>query len=214
MYKRALAALGIAAAATTALAVPAASARSTTSLTIADVLLADDQGSGQANVLDRNWRDYDIVTAAVLLPGNEDLVAAASDPTAALTVLAPDDRAFRTFAQNLTKKRLHSEQAVVDALLAIEASAPGTVRTVLAYHIVGAKLSPAAVLDSDHVAVTTLQGGSFTVDVKNKKVAFVQFVDNDRNDRSPFLNRINVGGGELANGFVHGIDKVLRPLDL
>ena len=215
MYKRALAALGIAAAAATALAVPAASAQTDSkSLTIADVLLADDKGSGQANVLDRNWRDYDIVTAAVLLPGNADLVAAASNPNASLTVLAPNDQAFRILAQQLTKKHLRTEQAVVDALVAIETAAPGTLRTVLTYHIVGAKLSPTAVLSSDNVAVNTLQGGTFTVDVINKRVAFVQFVDGDPNARNPFLNKINVGGGELANGFIHGIDRVLRPIDL
>lgn len=215
MYKRALAALGIAAAAATALAVPSASAQSDSkSLTIADVLLADDKGSGQANVLDRNWRDYDLVTAAVLAVGANDLVPAAANKDAALTVLAPNDQAFRLLARDLTKRPMHTEQQVLDALLAVEAGAPGTIKTVLTYHIVPAKLGPTQVLNSDNAQVTTLGGGTFAVDVINKRVAFVQFVDGDPNARNPFLNKVNVGGGELANGYIHGIDRVLRPIDL
>ncbi len=216
MKKRLVAGLGIAAVAATAFAVPTSSAATTasTSLTIADVLLSDDAASGQPNVLDRNWRDYDIVTAAVLLVGANDLVPAAANRGASLTVLAPNDQAFRLLARELTKRPMHTEQQVVDALVALETSAPGTIKTVLSYHIVPAKLSPAAVLDSDNVQVTTLGGGTFAVDVINKRVAFVQFVDGDPNARNPFLNKINVGGGELANGFIHGIDRVLRPIDL
>jgi uncharacterized surface protein with fasciclin (FAS1) repeats len=216
MKKRLIAGLGIAAVAATAFAVPSSSAATTNSqsLTIADVLLSDDAASGQANVLDRNWRDYDIVTAAVLLVGANDLVPAAANAGASLTVLAPNDQAFRLLARELTKRPMHTEQQVVDALVALETSAPGTIKTVLAYHIVPAKLAPSAVLSSDNVAVTTLGGGTFTVDVINKRAAFVQFVDGDPNARNAFLNKINVGGGELANGFIHGIDRVLRPIDL
>lgn len=217
MIKRALAALAVTAAAATAVAaVPAGAAGKVDpkTLSIADVLLADDAASGQANVLDRNWRDYDLVTAAVLAVGANDLVPAAANKGASLTVLAPSDQAFRILAQDLTKRRMRTEQQVLDALLAVEAGAPGTIKTILTYHIVGAKLGPAAVLASDNVAVTTLGGGTFTVDVINPRVAFVQFVDGDPNARNPFLNKINVGGGELANGYIHGIDRVLRPSDL
>ena len=217
MYKRALAALGIAAAASvlaSTVSVGASAKVDPKTLSIADVLLADDAGSGQANVLDRNWRDYDLLTAAVLAVGASDLVPAAANKSAALTVLAPNDQAFRLLAHDLTKKPMRNEQQVLDALLAVEAAAPGTIKAVLSYHIVPAKLGPAAVLASDNVSVTSLGGGTFTVDVINRRAAFVQFVDGDPNARNAFLNKINVGGGELANGFVHGVDRVLRPLDL
>jgi uncharacterized surface protein with fasciclin (FAS1) repeats len=181
-------------------------------MSIADVLLADDAASGQPNVLDRNWRDYDIVTAAVLL--NADLVAAASNKSASLTVLAPNDNAFRLLASAITNKRYSTEAAVVTDLLAYEAANPGTLKAILTYHIVGAKLGPTQVLASDNAQVSTLGGGTFAVDVINPRVAFVQFVDGDPDARNPFLNRINVGGGELANGYIHGIDRVLRPIDL
>jgi uncharacterized surface protein with fasciclin (FAS1) repeats len=176
--------------------------------TIASVLLAD-AGRDDASGFDRNWHDYDIVTQAVLL--FPDLVAAASDPAAQLTVLAPNDQAFRLLAQQLTGRGLRTEGAVFEALAGL---GTGTVSTVLRYHIVATKLPPAAVLASDGVAVTSLSdGATFSVDVINPRVAFVQFVDGDPNARNPFLRRISVGG-ELANGFIHGIDRVLRPIDL
>eukprot|EP01041_Mallomonas_annulata_P041646 gene41645-65765_t len=55
MYKRALAAVGLAVAASTIASIAPVSAADSKTLTIADVLLADDKASGQANVLDRNW---------------------------------------------------------------------------------------------------------------------------------------------------------------
>lgn len=217
MYKRALAAVGLAVAASTIASVAAVapvSAADSKTLTIADVLLADDKASGQANVLDKNWRDYDLLTAAVLAVGATDLVPAAANKDAALTVLAPNDQAFRLLARDLTKQPMRTEQQVLDALLAVEAAAPGTIKTVLSYHIVPAELGPAAVLASDNAQVSTLGGGTFAVDVINKRVAFVQFVDGDPNARNAYLNKINVGGGELANGYIHGVDRVLRPIDL
>jgi uncharacterized surface protein with fasciclin (FAS1) repeats len=214
MKIRRLAAFGLAAASLAAVtAVPTASAGTadSKSLTIADVLLADDKGKdpNDPNLFDRNWRDYDIVTEAVLL--FPDLVTAASNPAASLTVLAPNDAAFRTLAQQLTKKHFRTE---ADVFAAVASLGVDTVKAVLTYHIVGAKLDPATVLASDNAQITTLAGGTFAVDVISKRAAFVQFVDGDPNARNAFLNKINVGGGELANGFIHGVDRVLRPIDL
>lgn len=213
MYKRALAAIGIAVAASSIAAVIPVSASTTDSktLTIADVLLSDDKGkdANDPNLFDRNWRDYDIVTEAVLL--FPDLVAAASNAGASLTVVAPNDQAFRILAQNVTKKSFRNE---ADVFAAIASLGTETVKAVLTYHIVGAKLGPAAVLSSDNVQVPTLGGGTFTVDVISKRAVFVQFVDGDPNARNAYLNKVNVGGGELANGYIHGVDRVLRPIDL
>lgn len=210
MKKRLTIGLGIAlATAATALTVPASAASTPSTQTIADVLLAD-SAHDDANGFDRNWRDYDIVTQAVLL-FPDDLVKAAADPDANLTVLAPNDQAFRLLAQQLFKKRFHTEADVLNALATLGLP---TIKSVLTYHIVGAALGPADVLASDDVQVATLNGGTFAVDVINKRAAFVQFVDGDPNARNAFLNRINVGGGELANGYIHGVDRVLRPIDL
>lgn len=175
--------------------------------TIADVLLAD-SAKDDANGFDKSWRDYDIVTQAVL--AFPDLVTAASDPNASLTVLAPTDRAFQRLVKSLTGKTLKTEKQVFDAVVSLGLP---TVKTVLTYHIVGSKLDPKTVLNSDNVAVPTLQGGTFTVDVISKRAAFVQFVDGDPNARNAFLTAVNVGG-VLANGYIHGVDRVLRPIDL
>lgn len=209
MKTRFLAAVGIALAATTvATTLPAGAApRAASTSTIADVLLAD--SAKDTNGFDRNWRDYDIVTQAVLL--FPDLVAAAQNPSASLTVLAPTDDAFRRLATELTKKKYTNE---ADVFAAIASLGTDTVKAVLTYHIVGAKLGPATVLASDNAQLATLSGGTFGVDVISKKAAFVQFVDGDPNARNPYLRQISVGGGELANGYIHGIDRVLRPLDL
>jgi uncharacterized surface protein with fasciclin (FAS1) repeats len=175
--------------------------------TIADVLLAD-KAKDDANGFDTSWRDYDIVTQAVL--AFPDLVAAASDPNASLTVLAPTDRAFQRLVKDLTGKKPKTEKEAFDAVVSLGLP---TVKAVLTYHIVGQKLDPKAVLSSDNVAVPTLNGGTFTVDVISKRFAFVQFVDGDPNARNAFLSAINVGG-VLSNGYIHGVDRVLRPIDL
>ena len=92
--------------------------------TLAEVLLAD-SGRDDAAGFDRNWFDYDIVTQAVLL--FPDLVAAASDPSAQLTVFLPNDRAFRRLVHDLTGTWPRTEQATFDAD-ALLARAPFPVR--------------------------------------------------------------------------------------
>lgn len=204
--------LALAAATTVTALAPAAPAgaggKGVSSSTIADVLLSD-SGKDGADGFDWRWYDYDIVTQAVLL--FPDLVAAASDPAASLTVLAPNDDAFRRLVKDLTGTWYRSE---ADVFAAVASLGTDTVKAVLTYHIVGSKVGLPAVLASDEQAIPTLGGGTFTIDVRNKRWAFVEFVDNDPNARNAFLNRVNVGGGELANGFIHGIDRVLRPIDL
>ncbi len=200
--------IGVAVAiAATVVPVAASTSVSAEGSTIADVLLSD-SAKDDANGFDRRWNDYDIATQAVLL--FPDLVAAASDPNASLTLLAPNDRAFRLLVLDLTKKWLPRE---ADVFAAVASLGTDTVKAVLTYHLVGAKLDPTTVLNSDLVEVPTLLGASFTVDVINKRAAFVQFVDADPDARNAFLNKVSVGG-TLANGYIHGVDRVLRPLDL
>jgi uncharacterized surface protein with fasciclin (FAS1) repeats len=200
--------LGIALAAAAFTAATPASPAGAAPATIADVVLSD-SAKDNAQGFDRNWHDYDIVTQAVLL--FPDLVAAVSDPNASLTVLAPNDQAFRRLASDLTKKHFRTE---ADVFAAVAGLGTDTVKNVLLYHIIPAKLGPADVLASNKVQVATLlDGASITVRVRNPKVTFVQFTDNDPNSPNPSLNRISVGG-VLANGYIHGIDRVLRPIDL
>jgi uncharacterized surface protein with fasciclin (FAS1) repeats len=199
--------LGVALAATAFTAAAPASPAGAAPATIADVVLSD-SAKDNAQGFDRNWHDYDIVTQAVLL--FPDLVAAVSDPNASLTVLAPNDQAFRLLATELTKKHFRTE---ADVFAAVASLGTDTVKAVLTYHIVPAKLGAATVLNSDDTQVTTLAGGTFAVDVINKRRGVVQFVDGDPNARNARLVRADLGG-VLANGYIHGIDRVLRPIDL
>ena len=197
----------LAAAATIPMGVAAASAAPASgggSTTIAQVLLGD-SAADDANGFDRRWLDYDIATQAVLL--FPDLVAAASDPSASLTVFLPNDRAFRNLVRELTGTWPRTEQATFDAVAGLGLD---TVKAVLTYHIVGAKLSPLTLLRSNGDQQATLNGATFTVKVR---AILIRLQDNDPDAGDPYVVQPNVGG-RLANGYVHGISAVLRPADL
>ena len=171
--------------------------------TLADVLLSD------GNQFDFNPFDYDIVTEAVLL--FPDLVAAASDPSAELTVFLPNDWAFRKLVRDLAGSWRWSERDVFDAVAALGVD---TVKTVLQYHIVaGPPISYEAATQSDGAVLTTLQGGTLQVDVTGRWWKRVTLIDNDPDARDPRVVHPEVGGA-AANGYAHGIDRVLRPIDL
>ena len=171
--------------------------------TLAEILLSD------GNRFDFNPFDYDLVTEAVLL--FPDLVAAASDPDAELTVFLPNDWAFRRLVADLTGRWPLRERAVFDAVAGLGID---TVSAVLRYHIVaGPPISYAAAKRSDGAVLTTLQGGTVEVDVKGWWWKRVYLEDNDPDARNPLVVHPEVGGA-AANGFAHGIDRVLRPLDL
>jgi len=176
--------------------------------TLADVLLAD-SGRDNAAGFDRRWFDYDIVTQAVLL--FPDLVAAAHDPNAELTVFLPNDFAFRRLVFDLTGTFPRREQQVFDAVAALGVD---TVKTVLTYHIVaGPPISYGAALQSDGAQLSTLQGGTLGVQVKRFfGFAFVQLADADPDAQDPIVVQPEVGG-RLVNGYAHGIESVLRPVD-
>ena len=187
---------------------PAASAAGTTSL--ASVLAADGAG------FDRSWYDYDIVdnaVNAVLAAKPDSPVAVLADGTVPLTAFLPNDRAFQVLAYDLTHRWYGSEEKVFGALA--QAVGIDAIEQVLLYHVVpGATIDSATALASDGAALTTAQGGTFTVDVLSKRIPIVVLRDADRNDLNPLLVRsqldINAGNAQIA----HGISFVLRPLDL
>jgi uncharacterized surface protein with fasciclin (FAS1) repeats len=171
--------------------------------TLAEVLLAD------GNQFDFNPFDYDIVTEAVLL--FPDLVAAASDPTAELTVFLPNDWAFRRLVADLIGTYPWKERAVFAAVASLGVD---TVKTVLLYHIVaGPPISFDAAKRADGATLTTLQGGTLQVDVAGRWWRRVTLLDNDPDARDARVVHPEVGG-RAANGYAHGISRVLRPVDL
>jgi hypothetical protein len=185
------------------------------SRSLAQVLLSD------GNRFDTDWYDYDIVTEAVLAvlaakPNSP--VSVLTDGTVPLTAFVPNDRAFQKLAtdlsRDLSKTPIGSEKRVFDTI--VSAVGVDAVEQVLLYHVVpGAPITSATALKSDGARLNTaLPGASFTVDVINGRYKIVQLVDNDPNDRNPFLNPsaldINKGNRQIA----HGIQFVLRPIDL
>ncbi len=176
---------------------------------LAAVLTAD------GNKFDRNWNDYDIVTEAVLAvlaakPSSP--VGLLADGKVALTAFIPTDRAFRSLVGDLTGKWYRSESKVFDALVA--AVGVDTVEAVLLYHVVpGATITKKAASKADGAVLTTaLAGATFTVDVKSRWLPLIVLVDNDPDDRNPWIGKFDINRGNLQ--IAHGISQVLRPANL
>jgi hypothetical protein len=201
--------VGLAAAVGVVAIAPAPASAGGTKPTLAEILLSDSAKDGPDG-FDHRWHDYDIVTQAVLL--FPDLVAAASDPAAQLTTFLPTDRAFQRLVKDIGGQRLHSEAEVFAAVAALGTD---TVLTVLQYHIIPASISYRDALRADNAVLgTLLVGASITVDVKGRGWwKHVTLIDADTSDRDPVVVQPNIGGA-AANGFAHGIDRVLRPIDL
>jgi uncharacterized surface protein with fasciclin (FAS1) repeats len=172
--------------------------------TLADILAA--QGGGT----DRNWYDYDILAAGVDAAG---LTAALDDPSAQLTVFIPNDRAFQALVADLYGWQywFASEDTILNKLVELEGSAPGTLQTVILYHAVPGEItSDVALANRRGTELTTLQGGTITVKPV-WRTAFI--VDQDRNDLNPWLVRSQLDI-QASNGVAHGISLVLRPSNL
>lgn len=179
-----------------------------TDQTLADILLADSSKDHPDGFDRRSW-DYDIVTQAVLL--FPDLVEAASNPDAELTVFLPNDRAFRDLVEEITGERIRSE---ADVFAAVASLGTDTVKNVLLYHIVPASISFRDAKRSDGAVLgTLLEGSSIEVDVQGRWWKTITLIDADTDDHDPRVVQGNVGGA-ATNGYAHGIDRVLRPIDL
>ncbi len=187
----------------TAIAAPAAAQDGPT---LADILEA--QGDGT----DRNWYDFDILAAGVAAAG---LSEALDNPDADLTVFIPNDRAFQALVADLYGFRywFASEARILDKLVELETSAPGTLETVILYHAVSGQIDSAAALSVPKgTALTTLQGGDIKV-YPYPRFGTAKLVDNDPDDVNPFLVRSKLDI-QASNGIAHGISFVLRPADL
>ncbi|WP_375424118.1 fasciclin domain-containing protein [uncultured Friedmanniella sp.] len=205
--------LVLAAATTLATVAPASAHRRsepappTGTASLATLLAAD--GSG----FDRNPRDFDILdnaVTAVLTAKPSSPVAVLADGNTALTAFLPDDRAFRRLAYDLTGHRYRSE-AQVFSVLATKLGVD-TIESVLLYHVVpGATIGYRAARAANGTVLTTaLTGSSLTVKVY--RCRFVSLVDADPDARNAFVVAPDLNAGNLQ--IAHGIDRVLRPVDL
>jgi len=186
----------------TAAAAPAAR-QGTTSL--AEVLGAD------GVKFDQKWGDFDITEAAayaVIDADPQSPVALLADGKTRLTAFIPTDKAFRNLVKDLTGKKLGTEKKVFKAVAGLGLD---TVETVLLYHVVpGKTITAAQAVDADGASLpTALTGAALTVQVANGKVKLVD-LDPDAGNAKVTVPDINKGNKQIA----HGINKVLRPLDL
>ena len=102
--------LATALAATLVAPAAAASAAPTGTTSLAEVLAAD------ANRLDRDWDDFDLVDRAVRIVLRADgtsPVAVLADGETALTAFVPTDRAFRRLVAGLTRERTPTQRATL-----------------------------------------------------------------------------------------------------
>ena len=205
-----LAASALALGAVTATGAPATAQAAAGEDALASVLLAD------GNRFDSNAKDFDIVTQAVLAVAEakpDSPVTVLADGSKRLTAFAPTDQAFRKLAQDLTGQNIKSEKKLFGAL--VDLAGVDTIETILLYHVVaGQTLTSNKVLKADGATLTTAQGGTIKVDVTTKPSLSITLKDADKNDRDPMVVLksldLNKGNKQVA----HGIDRVLRPIDL
>ncbi len=148
--------------------------------------------------------DFDILESAVITAG---LAAALDDPTADLTVFAPNDAAFVGLAQTLGFTGTSESEAfayLVEALTLLSGgSDPVPLLTdILLYHVAPGSLFAADVLAAE--SITTLLGADVGV-------SGTTLVDGDQDLTDPNIIAVNV---EASNGVVHVIDGVLIPVDV
>jgi uncharacterized surface protein with fasciclin (FAS1) repeats len=110
----------------------------------------------------------------------------------------------------LTGTAPRTERATFNTLAA--AAGIDTIEAVLLYHVVpGKTLTSAKVVKADGAQLKTAQGGVVGVNVSKRGV---RLIDQDPNATDaqavPRLLDINKGSAQVA----HGIDRVLRPIDL
>jgi uncharacterized surface protein with fasciclin (FAS1) repeats len=174
---------------------------------LAAVLTADKSG------FDHNGHDYDILAAAVtavLKAKPASPVKVLTDGKTRLTAFLPNDRAFQLLVQDLTRsKRLPGEKK---AFTAVAGLGIDTVESVLLYHVVpGARINSRTALKSDNVKLKTAAGSPIKVNVygHGRKISII---DLDFSDRNPRVVRVDVNKGNRQ--IAHGIDRVLRPINL
>ncbi len=194
------------------LAVPASATGHEDLPTLGERIVADAD-----SVLDTRRGGYDIIGEIVLAilgateaESVETSLGAALDPDAALTVFLPDDQAFRALAYDLTGQRIAREAGVIRALLDAVGGDLQFINEIVEYHVVPGIIDSAAALEADGVALSTVQGASFTVDVKNATFAKIMLVDNEPDVKNPFVDRRDLDN-HASNGIWHGITRSSFP---
>jgi uncharacterized surface protein with fasciclin (FAS1) repeats len=220
MNKKMTSVVSLAAAASLALvvSVPASNASYNTTPATATPVAATTLGTTSlATVLDignaafdRNWENYDILTAAVnavLAAKPDSAVKVLADGATELTAFIPNDRAFRRLVINLTGKVRTLESTVLADVAGLGID---TVEAVLLYHVVvGPQILSPAALAAGGAALTTAQTGTLLVNVVGTSIELVD-KDTGINNARVMLPAVDINKGNKQ--IAHGIDRVLLPV--
>jgi uncharacterized surface protein with fasciclin (FAS1) repeats len=157
---------------------------------------------------DSNHYDYDILYTAVKAAG---LVNALNDPSAKLTLFAPNDAAFIRTARDFGytgSAEAGAFNAIAGVLGTLDPKGQGdpipALKNVLLYHVTNGALGPIQVLLSGSIP-TLLPGASIDV-------CFFRLIDNAPKRPDPYLNPFALNT-RASNGVIHGITRVLLPVD-
>jgi uncharacterized surface protein with fasciclin (FAS1) repeats len=204
MNKRSKVVAGVAAGALALTSLVATPAQASGTTSLATVLNTANQA------YDRDWSDFDILTAAVnavLTAKPTSAVSVLADGNTELTAFIPTDRAFRKLVKDLTGRTLKTEANVFAAVAGLGID---TVEQVLLYHVVlGAPITKAAAQAvPSGTELTTAQGATITVRVSTSLILRDKATKNT--NPKVFLNRadLNAGNKQIA----HAIDRVLLPI--
>ena len=189
-------------------AAPAALPAATGTTSLAAVLTANGGGT-----FDKKWGDFDIVTAAVLAVLAEkpsSPVSALTDGSVALTAFIPNDRAFQTLVTSISGKTPKTEKATFKAVAALGIP---TVESVLLYHVVvGPAINSKAALKADGAKLTTALGAKLRVKVTKAPAIILGDKDPGARNARVILAKVDINKGNAQ--IAHGIDRVLRPINL
>jgi uncharacterized surface protein with fasciclin (FAS1) repeats len=162
------------------------------------------------NKFDKNKKDYDIVTEAVLAVLAEkpdSAVSVLTDGSVRLTAFVPQDRAFFPLVKALTGTKPKSERAAFKAVASLGID---TVETVLLYHVVpGATITAKKALKANGAKLETAQGGTIKVKVRHSTITLK---DKDPDLKNPKVVQVNINKGNKQ--IAHGINRVLLPVNL
>ncbi len=186
------------------MASPAQAAPGTTSL--GDVLLADTV-EGQPS-FDKNGRDFDILTAAVLAVLGDDAdspVKVLLDGETTLTAFIPTDAGFERTAADLNitaKNEANLTGKLVDAL------GLANIEQILLYHVApGVKINAKTAAESDGAKLDMANGQTVGVNV-TKDGIFLKDKNKDLDNPKVVVTDINKGNKQIA----HAINRVLLPV--
>lgn len=162
------------------------------------------------NSFDKNKKNYDVLTAAVLavLEAKPDsAVKVLTDGNTALTAFIPNDGAFLNLVKALTGKKAKNEAA---ALKTVASLGIPKVERILLYHVVpGEAILSGDALKADGASLQSAAPGKvIKVGVKGTKITLTDY---NRKLKNPvvILSQVDINKGNKQ--VAHGIDAVLMP---